>query len=193
MSPNLELQEGNYLDNNEEPSSLVSFPPPTMGLGVEHGAPHLTHQQEENQVICNQTNPYEASSGSHQFINESPLIPIDLDAQYSSSVTPQQAMPFWARGVSQQQINDQVLMDAPNASIDAAVEISILLPEPSVPYCSRRIINSVYDPMYETLGLPIDPHLRMFLASQGGNPSSFKHNAIWQSNSEPQPWRLPDK
>lgn len=99
---------------------------------------------------------------SHQFINESPLIPIDLDAQYSSSVTPQQAMPLWyvlnfsfphlyhenclksetqlklnyirVRGVSQQQINDQVLMDAPNASIDAAVEISILLPEPSVPY-----------------------------------------------------------
>lgn len=30
----------------------------------------------------------------------------------------------------------------------------------------RPIFNSVYDPMYEAMGLPIDPHLRMFLASK---------------------------
>jgi len=34
-------------------------------------------------------------------------------------------------------------------------------------------MNSVYDPMYETLGLPIDPHLRMFLASQRGECSEI--------------------
>ncbi|XP_030529675.2 uncharacterized protein LOC115740329 [Rhodamnia argentea] len=31
---------------------------------------------------------------------------------------------------------------------------------------NRPIFNSVYDPMYEAMGLPIDPHLRMFLASK---------------------------
>ncbi|KAJ7978235.1 hypothetical protein O6P43_007734 [Quillaja saponaria] len=30
----------------------------------------------------------------------------------------------------------------------------------------RPIKNAVYDPMFETMGLPIDPHLRMFLASR---------------------------
>lgn len=27
----------------------------------------------------------------------------------------------------------------------------------------RSIRNSVYDPMYEAMGLPVDPHLRMFI------------------------------
>lgn len=28
----------------------------------------------------------------------------------------------------------------------------------------RPLKNTVYDPMYEAMGLPVDPHLRMFVA-----------------------------
>ncbi|RVX07209.1 hypothetical protein CK203_022611 [Vitis vinifera] len=30
---------------------------------------------------------------------------------------------------------------------------------------NSRCLNSLYDPAYEEMGLPIDPHLRLFLAS----------------------------
>lgn len=33
---------------------------------------------------------------------------------------------------------------------------------------SRYIRNSLYDPSYEAMGLPIDPHLRLFLARPNG-------------------------
>lgn len=90
------------------------------------------------------------------------MIPIALDAQCSSFVPPQHAMPIWYtlnssfpylhhascvkletllmlnyirdHGVSQQQINDQVLMDASNASTHADLDISMLLPEAAIPY-----------------------------------------------------------
>ena len=97
---------------------------------------------------------------SHQLVYESQIIPIALDAQYSSSVTPQQAMPIWyisnlsfphlhrencakiqtqcmlcdirSNAMSQQQINDQV--HASNASAHAAIYESMLLTETSIPY-----------------------------------------------------------
>ncbi|KAL5836829.1 hypothetical protein ACOSQ3_013998 [Xanthoceras sorbifolium] len=40
---------------------------------------------------------------------------------------------------------------------------------PATPPNPRRPINGVYDPLYETMGLPVDPHLRMFLASRRDN------------------------
>ncbi|KAL5767300.1 hypothetical protein ACOSP7_013883 [Xanthoceras sorbifolium] len=40
---------------------------------------------------------------------------------------------------------------------------------PAAPPNPRRPTNSVYDPLYETMGLPVDPHLRMFLASRRDN------------------------
>lgn len=30
-------------------------------------------------------------------------------------------------------------------------------------------MNSLYDPIYEQMGLPVDPHLRFFLAEQASS------------------------
>ncbi|KAM1387632.1 hypothetical protein ACFX2I_033619 [Malus domestica] len=39
----------------------------------------------------------------------------------------------------------------------------------------RAIKNSLYDPKYEAMGLPIDPHLRMFLAQQRRENGGYSH------------------
>ena len=33
----------------------------------------------------------------------------------------------------------------------------------------RRILNGLYDPLYEGTGLPIDPHLRQFVPDSVGS------------------------
>nr|XP_011468376.1 PREDICTED: uncharacterized protein LOC105352581 [Fragaria vesca subsp. vesca] len=57
------------------------------------------------------------------------------------------------------------------------LESSIMQMNTNIPAASsskQRIINGCYDPMFEAMGLPLDPHLRVFLsklntpASNGG-------------------------
>ncbi|KAI4338201.1 hypothetical protein L6164_016545 [Bauhinia variegata] len=58
----------------------------------------------------------------------------------------------------------------------------------------RPVPNSFYDPKYEEMGLPVDPHLRMFLAKHGqddvllfakANQDSFNSiNRVWHSFTE---------
>ncbi|KAH7571386.1 hypothetical protein JRO89_XS04G0034300 [Xanthoceras sorbifolium] len=49
---------------------------------------------------------------------------------------------------------------------------------PATPPNPRRPINSVYDPLYETMGLPVDPHLRMFLASRRDNAAENNEDKL---------------
>ncbi|XVF64720.1 hypothetical protein PTKIN_Ptkin09bG0190000 [Pterospermum kingtungense] len=51
-------------------------------------------------------------------------------------------------------------------------------------YYPRPIRNSVYDPLYEGIGLPIDPHLRMFLSKDDDNDilSDLITEGLWISN-----------
>jgi hypothetical protein len=42
----------------------------------------------------------------------------------------------------------------------------------------RPVKNGVYDAMYEVIGLPVDPHLRMFIA-RGGNGNYYLHYYIF--------------
>lgn len=37
----------------------------------------------------------------------------------------------------------------------------------------RPVKNAVYDPMFETMGLPVDPHLRMFVTRHNNGISQF--------------------
>lgn len=39
-------------------------------------------------------------------------------------------------------------------------------------------MNSLYDPAFEEMGLPIDPHLRMFLASMNQDKGKFLLNSF---------------
>ena len=39
-------------------------------------------------------------------------------------------------------------------------------------------MNSLYDPAFEEMGLPIDPHLRLFLASMNQDKGKFLFNSF---------------
>ncbi|KAK3229204.1 hypothetical protein Dsin_001085 [Dipteronia sinensis] len=48
----------------------------------------------------------------------------------------------------------------------------------TTPSDSRYPKNSLYDPLYEAMGLPMDPHLRMFLARCDAEFLNFKKVGI---------------
>ncbi|CAB4285537.1 unnamed protein product [Prunus armeniaca] len=53
---------------------------------------------------------------------------------------------------------------------------------PNAP-ASKPIKNSLYDPMYEAMGLPVDPHLRLFLGMQRRNNGTFGLSMVTCSSS----------
>ncbi|KAL5836832.1 hypothetical protein ACOSQ3_014001 [Xanthoceras sorbifolium] len=57
---------------------------------------------------------------------------------------------------------------------------NFVIPAPAAPPPNPTTFpkNSLYDPLYETMGLPVDPHLRMFLASKRNNPSKYPNHTL---------------
>ncbi|WCJ27623.1 hypothetical protein M5689_009354 [Euphorbia peplus] len=113
-----------------------------LASSIPFGATEQQFQELLNQAGGGQLNLYPMSSNPYHFQHHSLIQPM-LENSLAQGSRP----PLMNNWISEgQQGIEHSALGAP------------------IPRYQR---NTVYDPMYETIGLPVDPHLRMFAARRG--------------------------